>query len=79
MEIEKRFVAKIRNYHIIETKIIEDSKTVEVYYNIRSRDGRVVGARFATSKEPMELLLDIQKYQALENRELEKELSPDAS
>jgi len=66
MEIEKRFVAKIRNHHIIETKIIKDSKTAEVYYQIRNRDGQVVGERFSTSKEPMELLLDIQKYRALE-------------
>jgi len=60
MQVEKKPVAKIGDYHIIETRHLKGGETVEVYYTIRNKAGEAVGGHFTTLKEPIDVLLDMQ-------------------
>ena len=56
MEIERRAVAHIGGYHVIETRIIKNSGTPEIFYTIRNQAGAAIGDRFSTPQEPIDLL-----------------------
>jgi len=56
MEIERRAVANIGGYHVIETRIIKNSGSLEIFYTIRNKAGAAIGDRFSTLQEPIDLL-----------------------
>ena len=56
MEIERRAIANIGGYRVIETRIIKNSGPVEVFYTIRNQAGAAIGDRFSTPQEPIDLL-----------------------
>jgi len=60
MPVEKKPVAKIGDYQIIETRRLKDGAPIEVYYTIRNQAGATVGDPFTTLKEPLDVLLDMQ-------------------
>ncbi len=55
-------ICEIQGYWVTETKIDNGEGTARTFFNIRNKEGEVVGYDFDTVEEPVGILFQIDKY-----------------
>ena len=61
MDVTAQDVCEIAGFRVTEFKIIWYGKVIDVFFNIRDKDGRIMSRNFDDQKEPENVLRRIEE------------------